>query len=407
MTCAPTAATAPRMHARFAESGAEIWQAAAVGVAEYWLGAVRRGAATPWHLATDTARWLHHAAHRERPRWHSPHEIVLEGPVARLRDFTDGAQDDVVPTLVLPPQAGHDSCIVDFAPGQSQMRVIRAAGLTRAFSLDWIGATRETRGTTVDDYLDFIERSIAHIGGPVNLVGDCQGGWLSTIYAALRPHDVHSLTIAGAPIDFHAGDAVIHDWVRCLTTADLGFYRWVVERGGGVLKGEHMLNGFILIKPENEISKHIKLLAHLHDAEFVERHRHFETWFKHVQDIPGAFYLWIVEHLFARNALVAGELEIGGERVDLGRITCPVNLLAGAKDHITPPAQVFATAEHVATPPEDIMQRTAAGGHLGLFMGSEALREHWPPLMENVAARSGGAPTGARVKRRRPAVPAP
>jgi hypothetical protein len=53
------------------------------------------------------------------------------------------------------------------------------------------------------------------------------------------------------------------------------------------------------------------------------------------------------------------------------------------------------------------MQRTAAGGHLGLFMGSEALREHWPPLMENVAARSGAAPTGARVKRRRPAIPAP
>src|SRR5919201_5725032 len=247
------------------------------------------------------------------------------------------------------------------------MRVIRAAGLTRAFSLDWIGATRETRDATVDDYLDFIERAIDHIGGPVNLVGDCQGGWLATIYAALRPGDVHSLTIAGAPIDFHAGDAVIHDWVRALTTADLAFYRWVVQRGGGVLKGAHMLNGFILIKPENEVSKHIQLLAHLHEPEFVERHRHFETWFKHVQDIPGAFYLWIVEHLFARNALVSGELEIGGDRVDLGRIDCPLNLLAGERDHITPPPQGFAAADHVSTPADRIVTRTAPGGHLGLF----------------------------------------
>ena len=70
-----------------------------------------------------------------------------------------------MPTLVLPPQAGHDSCIVDYSPEQSQMKVIRAAGLTRAYSADWKGATRETADTTVDDYLDFIEACIERIGG--------------------------------------------------------------------------------------------------------------------------------------------------------------------------------------------------------------------------------------------------
>jgi poly(3-hydroxyalkanoate) synthetase len=377
-----------RLSARLVESSAEIWSATAVSATEYWLGAVRRGAVTPWALAGDAARWVRYATHREPPRWHTPHAVVFESELARLRDFSDGARDAVVPTLVLPPQAGHDSCIVDYSPRQSQMQTIRAAGLTRAFSLDWIGATPATRDATVDDYLAFVERAIAHIGGPVNLVGDCQGGWLAAIYAALRPGDVHTLTLAGSPIDFHAGDAVIHDWVRCLTTEDLALYRWMVARGGGVLKGEQMLNGFILIKPENEVAKHAQLLAHLHEPEFVERHLAFETWFKHVQDIPGAFYLWIVEHLFARNSLVAGELEIGGERVDLRRIACPLNLLAGEKDHITPPAQVFAAAEHAGTPAAEIVRRVAPGGHLGLFMGSHALREHWPPLLAPVAERS-------------------
>jgi hypothetical protein len=52
--------------------------------------------------------------------------------------------------------------------------------------------------------------------------------------------------------------------------------------------------------------------------------------------------------------------------------------------------------------------RTAPGGHLGLFMGSEALREHWPPLMANVAARSGAdGVVRKRTPRRRPAIPAP
>ncbi|MEJ7718849.1 MAG: hypothetical protein WKF31_13125 [Thermoleophilaceae bacterium] len=34
-------------------------------------------------------------------------------------------------------------------------------------------------------------------GGPVNLVGDRQGGWLAAIYAALHPEQINTLTIAG------------------------------------------------------------------------------------------------------------------------------------------------------------------------------------------------------------------
>jgi poly(3-hydroxyalkanoate) synthetase len=330
----------------------------------------------------DTARWLSTTGRRDKPRWHTPNEVVLTTPVARLRDFSQGVSSTVTPTLVLPPQAGHDSCIVDYSDKQSQIKTIRAAGLERVWSLDWIGATQETKDTGIEEYLDVIDASVELIGGPVNLVGDCQGGWLATIYAALHPEKVASLTVAGAPIDYHAGDAPIHDWVRVLDgVPDLGFYRRVVELGDGVLKGEFMLNGFILMKPENEIAKQLELLANLHDPDHVERYHAFETWFKHVQDIPGGFYLWIVEHLFRNNELVRGELEIRGETVDLSRITCPVNLLGGAIDHITPPEQVFALARYVSTPPEQILARTSSGGHLGLFMGSEALREHWPPLL--------------------------
>ena len=83
--------------------------------------------------------------------------------------------------------------------------------------MDWIGATQATKDATITDYLAEIDRAVDEIGGgPVNLVGDCQGGWLATIYAALHPEHVNTLTIAGAPIDFHAGDAVIHEYVQAL-----------------------------------------------------------------------------------------------------------------------------------------------------------------------------------------------
>jgi pimeloyl-ACP methyl ester carboxylesterase len=161
-----------------------------------------RGAPRP----LDMRRWMAVTRDRGRPGWASPHELVFETPVARLRDFSSGSPRGLIPTLVLPPQAGHDSCIVDYAPDQSQMRAILASGLRRAYSMDWVGATRESAGVSIDDYLDVIDRAVAHCGGRVNLIGDCQGGWLATIYAALAPENVNTLTIAGAPIDFHAGD---------------------------------------------------------------------------------------------------------------------------------------------------------------------------------------------------------
>lgn len=337
----------------------------------------------------DLMRWLEVTLTRRPPRWCSPHQIVLEEPLARLRDFTPACGNDVLPTLVLPPQAGHDSCIVDFSAEQSQIKAIQRAGLVRVLALDWIGATRATAELSIEDYLDVVQRAVDHCGGRVNLIGDCQGGWLATIYSALHPEHVNTLTLAGAPIDFHAGEPVIHEVLRRLAPGgDLGFYEALVASGGGVLKGEHMLSGFIAINPADEISRQLDLLLHLDDEAHLARYHEFEDWFKHTQDIPGAFYLWIVRHLFRDNELVEGTLTIDGQRVELGNIDIPLNLLAGATDHITPPDQVLAVADHVSTPKALINTDVAPGGHLGLFMSHHALREHWPALLDSVLKHS-------------------
>lgn len=350
----------------------------------------------PYAMAADCYQWWRIVTDRRRPTWHTLHEIAFEAPLARLRDFsTSGPRSRIMPTLVLPPQAGHDACIVDYSPEQSQMRTILDVGLTRAFALDWVGATQETRDATIEDYIEVIDRAVEHVGGRVNLIGDCQGGWLATIYAALRPEQVHTLTVAGAPIDFHVGEPVIREGLERLAPGgDLTFYRMLVASGGGVLKGQYMIGSFIAIKPDSEVARQVQLLAHVNDPEHVARYSEFEDWFKHAQDIPGALYLWIVEHLFRDNALVTGALEVDGERVELSRIHCPVYLLAGATDHITPPPQVFALAEHTSTPARRVVKRLTQGGHLGLFMGGDALATHWPPLLASVARAS--QPTKAR-----------
>ena len=370
------------------ESSFGVYEAVLRGGTDYFAGALARRA-TPADMGIDVLDWLRISTHHTPPRWATEHTVAAEWPIARLRDFSVAEAPGSVATLFLPPQAGHDSCIVDFDPQQSQIRTALQAGLTRVAALDWVGATDSTKDATVEDYIAVLAEAVAQLGGRVNLVGDCQGGWLAVIYAALYPDTVETLTIAGAPVDFHAGEPLIHDWMRVLSPErDLAFYRSLVRSNNGVLPGKFLLGGFITMQPDNELDRQVQLFAHLHEPAHVNRYRVFEDWFKHTQAVPGAFYLWIVEHLFQNNELIAGTLQVGERTVALGDITCPIHLLAGETDHITPPAQVFALADHVGTPLYQITRRQAPGGHLGLFMGRDALRDEWKPLLEELATRT-------------------
>ena len=92
----------------------EGWSAAVAGSADLFAASLER-----FPRALDVPRWLEVYNDRRPPQWATEHSVVFEAPVARLRDYSvSGAPRGLVPTLVLPPQAGHDSCIVDFSPEQ-------------------------------------------------------------------------------------------------------------------------------------------------------------------------------------------------------------------------------------------------------------------------------------------------
>jgi poly(3-hydroxybutyrate) depolymerase len=364
------------------------WKAAAKGWAAYGKRRMRPGT-SPVDVVSDGVRWWRAMMDRKEPQWASPNEVMWESRLARLRDFSQGSRKRVVPTLSLPPQAGHHSCIVDYIPEQSQMRAIRAAGLEREYAIEWLGATKETKDVTIEDYLAVIDRAVDDLGGKVNLIGNCQGGWLGTMWAALNPERVNTLIVGGAPIDTHAGDSAVKKYKHVLAPGNnIALYKALVKAGGGLLPGPVMLIGFIAMAPQNEVGKQLGLLAHLDDPEYLERYREFEDWYRYTVSLPGKVYLWAIEHLFLNNGLLSGDLEIGGQLVDVGKIKCPVYLLGGSHDHITPAPQVFALADHVGTPPEDIVKLTVPGGHIGLFIGHESLREYWAPLLQDVAVRS-------------------
>ena len=168
-----------------------------------------------------------------------------------------------------------------------------------------------------------------------------------------------------------------------------------------MLKGEFLLGGFIVIKPENEVGKQLQLLATSASPTMWSATAPSRTGSSTPRTSPAPFYLWLVEHLFRDNELIAGTLRIGGEARRPRPHRLPLNLLGGATDHITPPAQVFALADavvHACRATSRGARRRAATS--GLFMGTEALRDHWPVVMASVLEHSRPDADAAAARRR-------
>ena len=119
-------------------------------------------------VPVDTALWARETTNRKPPTWHSRNEVVLASPFALLRDFSVG-DDDVVPTLLFPPLAGHASCIID-KKGQSQVQLFITTGLTKLYSFDWLSCTKAAKDTTEADRLDFITRAVDVAAGPEGIL---------------------------------------------------------------------------------------------------------------------------------------------------------------------------------------------------------------------------------------------
>src|SRR6476619_3130316 len=69
---------------------------------------------------------------------------------------------------------------------------------------DWRSAGADMRFLGIDEYLAALNVLVDHVGGLVDLIGLCQGGWLSLVYAGRFPAKVRKLAMAGAPVDIAA-----------------------------------------------------------------------------------------------------------------------------------------------------------------------------------------------------------
>jgi len=324
--------------------------------------------------------------HGLQPRFATPSQVVIELHTLRLRVFGD-ADPRSPATLVVAPYAGHSATIADYHAGQSLVQTLIAAGHRRVLVTDWKSATQPTKDYDIDNYLAELNVCVDELDARVNLVGLCQGGWLSAMYTARYPAKAATLVLAGAPIDTHAGDGPLKQMVEELPES---FYEELVEAGGGLMRGRFMLEGWKNMHPQAQyVQKYLQLYEHVDDPKYLRRTEDFERWFENPIDLPGRWYLQAVRELFRENRLARGEFVGLGRKLSLRDIRCPLYLLAGEADDITPREQVFA-AEHLAgTAKAHVEKAVAPGGHIGLFMGADTLREQWPAIARWILREQG------------------
>jgi poly(3-hydroxybutyrate) depolymerase len=330
-------------------------------------------------LFQENMRFIKEAAKIEapsEPEWATPNRVIFEFDTMWLRDFSkDADAAEQTPVLIDAPYAGHSSTIADYAKGQSLVETLMTSGLSRVLATDWKGATPEMCDYDIDKYLTDIDAAVTALGGRVHFVGLCQGGWMSAMYACLFPEKVASLVLAGAPIDTDAGDGPIK---RLAHEIPMAAYEEMVAAGSGRMLGQYMLAGWKDMHPgEQYFGKFIDLYEHIEDRNYVERTEQFERWYENPIDLPGAYYLQAIRLLFKENRFAKGEFVALGRKISLKSVTCPVYLLAGESDDITPKEQVFAAEALLGTPAAEIRKELVPGGHIGLFMGRKTLRTAW------------------------------
>lgn len=306
-------------------------------------------------------------------------QIVLDLKTVRLRDY--GVAPGTVPgpaALVCAPLALHGAVVADLAPGHSLVAALRAEGIGRLYLADWHSATEDMVYLGIDDYLAALNVLVDHIGGEVDLIGVCQGGWLSLVYAARFPGKVRRLVIAGAPVDPEAQPS---DLSQLATATPLSVFEGFIAAGAGRVLGSNVSAFWGGDRLGTDDVCSALQISEADDADFATHKAAFDAWNAWTINLPGAYYLEVIEKLYKRNDLVAGRFVALGQRIDLSRLRVPLYCIAGDEDHVVAPQQVLSVRRLVATAPEQLRSALVPGGHLSLFMGRETLATVWPDVV--------------------------
>lgn len=276
--------------------------------------------------------------------------------------------------------------MMDLQPNLSFIRKLLEEGLD-VYLIDWGYASGIDRYKTMEDYImgdihecvEFVCRE--HNLEKINLLGVCQGGTFSLIYAALFPEKVKNLITTVTPVDFREENGLLFLWAKYMDVDA------VVDGFGGVVPGDFLNSGFDLLKPMNKARKFANLPQVAQNKDKLMNFLRMEKW---VADSPaqaGETYRRFIKDFYQHNKLIHGEFNLGGHPVSLSKINMPVLTVYAKDDHIVPPASTIPIHEAISSKDKELLE--FPGGHIGVFVGSRSQKLLTPAIAQWLIARDG------------------
>jgi polyhydroxyalkanoate synthase subunit PhaC len=308
----------------------------------------------------------------------TPRDTVFRDGTAQLYRFRRPQQSPAeagVPVLLVPSLINR-WYVMDLRRGASLVEALTRAGLD-TFCLDWGAPEAEDRYVTWDDVLARLARTFRQVqrqtgSDRVAIIGYCMGATLSGIHTALHPEQVAALVNLAGPFDFSEAGFL----------GQLAHRRWFdasAMGAAGNVSAFQMQSAFSMLRPTQQFAKLVGWLDRAHDPRFREAFEALERWASDNIDFPAAAYETYIRDLYQQNSLVRGEHRVGGRRVQLASIRCPVLTVTAERDTICPPRAATALNAHCRSTDTEVC--LVPGGHVGAVVGTKAAEVLYPAVI--------------------------
>ncbi|HZX76689.1 polyhydroxyalkanoate depolymerase [Lysobacter sp.] len=330
---------------------------------------------------------------------------MLRKPFCRLLRFKRYADDagnlrdlkDDPPVLVVAPLSGHHSTLL-----RDTVRTLLRDH--KVYITDWVDARMVSMGEgpfSLDDYVEYIEEFIRHIGADtLHVISVCQPTVpvlaAVSLMAARGEPTPRSLVMMGGPIDTRESPTAVNDLAthKPLSWFQDNLIHQVPDNypghGRRVYPGFLQHSGFVAMNPERHFLSHWDFYLHLvkGDLEDAAAHRRFYDEYNAVLDMPAEYYLDTVRVVFQEHLLPRGLWDVRGERVDPSKIHGTALLtIEGELDDISGQGQT--RAAHTLCSGIDEAERehlTVKGaGHYGIFSGRRWRTQVYPQVRDFIA----------------------
>ena len=311
----------------------------------------------------------------------TPYEIVYEEDRVRVKHYfrNENAEDKLkVPLLVVYALINRET-MLDLQPDRSVVKTFLEGGID-LYMIDWGYPTRKDHFLTIDDHVngymnnivDFIRKK--HDVPKINLMGICMGGSFSVMYSALHPDKIKNLITTVTPSSFDTDRGLLHVWMK-----DVDVDRMIKTFGN--IPGDIMNLGFLLLNPARlMIDKYVSFLDNMDNKDFVENFVRMERWIFDSPDVPGETFRQFIEDCYKRNLLIQNKMFLGGQRVDLKKLTMPLLNFFGEYDHLVPPQACNQLSGAVGS--KDVEDVCLETGHIGIYVSSKFQKLFAPKIVQ-------------------------